>query len=113
MLEIGRRLGAARKESGLKQKQVAAYLGVPAPMISYWENGQRDIDLDALSRLADLYGYSLGSIIGPGEGEKASMAFRAGKVSEEDLQIVAWAKKFALNLSMLGNLLKGMEDDAE
>jgi len=77
---IGKRLKAARKTMGLKQEQVANFLGVPREYISYYENGTRPIDTISLNKLADLYGYSL--------------------------SYLAWAKRFVMDFNSIKQLLE-------
>lgn len=106
---LGERLKTARKNAGLTQKQVADYLGVSVPQISYWENGQREIDLSSLSKLADLYGYSLSWFLGSDISTEVpvSISYRTEALSEADLKIVAWANRFVRNLELLKRLVEG------
>ncbi len=109
---IGERLKQARERAGLTQDQVAKSLGVLREQVSYFENGRREIDLVTLFRLADLYGYSaahflLGQRARP--GEDLSIAFRAGELGEEDLEVVAWVQRFARNLALLDELLQPVD----
>src|SRR5438132_180836 len=53
------RLREAREAKGLKQDDVANYLGVTRPAISQMENGNRKVDAIELARLAKLYGQTL------------------------------------------------------
>lgn len=57
--KIGQKLQEARKKAGLTQEQVADYLGVNKVQLSYYENGAREISIETLQQLADLYGYTL------------------------------------------------------
>lgn len=51
-------LAAMRREAGLSQKQVAALLGYnSASTVSHYENGKREIPLNAISKFSRLYGY--------------------------------------------------------
>lgn len=107
---IGRRLRNARTAVGFTQKEVAGYLNIAREMISYFENGSREIDMIRLSQLADLYGRSLTSFLAreaeTGDVEVA-IQFRSGDLGLEDVKIVAWASKFTRNLYVLNALLKG------
>ncbi|AVX31764.1 helix-turn-helix domain-containing protein [Carboxydocella sp. JDF658] len=106
---IGQRLKTARELSGLTQSQVANYLGIRRENISYYENGTRPIDTITLSKLADLYGYSLSYFLKSEKEEdisSLSVAFRTEELSNEDLKVLAWAKRFARNLSSIKQLLE-------
>jgi transcriptional regulator with XRE-family HTH domain len=52
---LGDRLRIAREYVGLKQEEVARYLGIPRSALSNIEAGQRKVDALELARLAKLY----------------------------------------------------------
>ena len=56
--EIGRRIAAAREATGLSIETVAEYLDMDATDVSGIEAGTRQVDLDTLIRLSDLFGRS-------------------------------------------------------
>jgi transcriptional regulator with XRE-family HTH domain len=47
--------GAARKDAGLTQAQVARMLGRPQSFVSKFESGERRVDFVELQRLARIY----------------------------------------------------------
>jgi transcriptional regulator with XRE-family HTH domain len=49
------KLRKARIEAGLKQEEVAKYMGLPISAISVMESGARRVDVFELSKLADCY----------------------------------------------------------
>ena len=52
---LGDRLRVAREYVGMKQEEVARYLGIPRTALSNIEAGQRKVDALELARLAKLY----------------------------------------------------------
>jgi transcriptional regulator with XRE-family HTH domain len=54
MLDV---LVAARKEAGVTQVELAKRLGKPQPFISYFERGERRIDLIEFCAIAKAMGY--------------------------------------------------------
>jgi transcriptional regulator with XRE-family HTH domain len=54
-----RRLVAARKASGLQQREVARRLQIPQSRLSRMESGERRIDVIELDAIAQLYGRPL------------------------------------------------------
>lgn len=102
--EVGRRLAYARSHAGFTQQQVAEYLEINREQLSYVENGRRPVDLLALQRLADLYGFSLSYFVAS-DGEPAPraavVAFRTDSVSPKDLEVISWVKRLAMNLDFL------------
>ena len=63
--EIGRRLRLARESRQITQERAGAVLGLQRSAISLMESGQRQISTLELTRLADLYGRSVGWFVNP------------------------------------------------
>ncbi len=57
-MEFGEFLAKLRKERGILQKQVAAYLNVTVATISNYEKGVHTPDINTLIKLADFYDVS-------------------------------------------------------
>ncbi len=105
---VGEKLKKARESCGLTQMQVAQYLGIKRELISYFENCTRPLSLAKLTKMADLYGYSIGYFINEEEvsEEPISLSFRTANIKDEDLEIIAQVKRFANNLHFLNTLLE-------
>ncbi len=58
------RLYQLRKESGLKQIELAQKLGTTQRKVSYWESSKVEPDLLSLCQLADLFNVSVDYLIG-------------------------------------------------
>ena len=105
---IGQRLKKARESLGLTQEQVAQYLGENRVQISYYETGRREIDMETLIKLADLYGYSRAYFVEENPVEfPAFTVLRAEGLAEEDLDTIAMVNRFAKNLHYINSLLGG------
>ncbi|WP_103110665.1 helix-turn-helix domain-containing protein [Brevibacillus reuszeri] len=52
---LGERLKAAREKMGLKQNRVALSLGIHNSTLAKYESGEREVDLDTLNKLAEIY----------------------------------------------------------
>lgn len=111
---IGQRLQRARGRAGLTQPQVAKYLGVKREQVSQLENGRRKVDVITLTKLADLYGYSITYFVDQVAAERSdiSVAFRAQNISDEDLESLGWINRFVRNLSELTDLIERRSTDA-
>ncbi|MGI6517264.1 MAG: helix-turn-helix domain-containing protein [Bacillota bacterium] len=111
---IGQRLQRARERAGFTQPQVAGYLGVKREQISQLENGHRKVDVITLTKLADLYGYSVAHFVDQVVPEESdtSIAFRAQNIGDEDLESLRWINRFARNLSELTSLIERRSTDA-
>ena len=59
----GARIKAARKKAGLKQKEVAAKMGINERGFSQWESNKRTPILKTLSKIADAFGCEVGELL--------------------------------------------------
>ena len=64
------RLRDLREDHDMKQKEVAAILGIDQRVYSNYEIGKREIPLHHLMTLADFYHVSVDYILGRKEGTK-------------------------------------------
>lgn len=104
---VGRKLKALRKQTGLSQNNIARFLDVDQSLISMAENGKRALTSDMLEKLAALYGVQLSAfhdeII---EFKPLSLALRASDITEEDLEAISSINRIALNCSFITDLLE-------
>ena len=64
MVPIALRLKEARKQKGLKQKEVAAHIQMAAHSYQQYEGGQRRPDFETLVALADLFDVTTDYLLG-------------------------------------------------
>ena len=106
---IGNNIRSYREINGFTQDTVANFLGVKREMISYYENGAREIPLDVLNRLSDLYGVDLADFFEVDEKfakENVACAFRTDGFENEDLETIAQFKTVVKNYCKMNNLLE-------
>ncbi|MBR2460726.1 MAG: helix-turn-helix transcriptional regulator [Clostridia bacterium] len=60
---IGKQIASLRKEKGIKQEELANYVGVSTQAVSKWENGGVP-DTELLPKIADFFGVSVDSLFG-------------------------------------------------
>lgn len=105
---IGTNIKAFREKLGLTQEQVATYLDVTREMISYYEQGSRNIPTASLTRLSNLFGIDEYDLFEP-DAEQSSvnvaLAFRIDDFNEEDLVSVAKFRKIVTNYLGMKRLL--------
>ena len=107
MNTIYEKLRMMRENAGLRQGQIAEYLGVTQAFISKVETGERNLTVEQLERLVNLYGYSLASFSSAGQdAHPIEFAFRAQDVSQEDLRIIADIGKIAINSRFMAKTLE-------
>jgi len=101
--KIGQRLQSLRKQRGFTQEQVAKYLGITQNQLSYYENGKREISVDLLLKLARLYGCDYNYLLGDEDSlnDQVAINFRANEISDEDLEVIAFANQFIENMDMM------------
>ncbi len=106
MAEIYEKLKMMREKAGLRQGQIADYLGVTQTFISKVESGERNLTVDQLEGLVNLYGYSLGAFADMEDAQPIQFAFRAQDVSQKDLHIIADIGKIAINSRFMAKVLE-------
>ena len=60
---IGQQIASLRKEKGIKQEELAKYVGVSTQAVSKWENGGIP-DTELLPKIADFFSVSIDSLFG-------------------------------------------------
>ena len=60
---IGKKIASMRKENGIKQEELANYVGVSTQAVSKWENGGVP-DIELLPKIADFFSVSVDSLFG-------------------------------------------------
>jgi transcriptional regulator with XRE-family HTH domain len=104
---IYEKLKMMREIAGLRQGQIAEYLGVTQTFISKVETGERNLTVDQLESLVNLYGYSLAAFTDmEQDAHPIQFAFRAQDVTQDDLRIIADIGKIALNSRFMAKTLE-------
>ena len=105
---IGIKLQEARKKSGLTQAHVAKLIGINKAQLSYYETAKREINLNILEKLANIYAYKIDYFVTDNEVKEPEIqiAFRGKNLCNEDLETIAWTKNFLINLSEMNDLIK-------
>jgi len=103
---IGEKLKEVRERNGFTQAEVEKATGIKRELLSYYENGRREIDIATLEKLASFYGYSIEYFIKNTEEPEVTIAFRTDGLTEEDIEIIGWAINFVNNLYQMEKLLE-------
>ncbi len=108
MVTINEKLKTMREKAGLRQGQIADYLGVTQTFISKVETGDRNLTVDQLESAVNLYGYSLAAFAEMDQdAHPIQFAFRAQDVSQDDLRVIAEIGKIAINSRFMAKTLEG------
>lgn len=111
MAAVCEKLKLMREQAGLRQGQIAEFLGVTQTYISKIETGERNLTVDQLESLANLYGYSLSSFVNTQDDIRPmQFAFRASEVSQKDLEVIADVGRIAINSRFMAEILEDAND---
>ena len=108
------RIKSLRKESKLTQEQMASYLDVDQSLVTKLENGTRNLNVDLIEKICNLFGCTDEYLLGESdEYIPLNFAFRSNNIQAEDLQSIAMINKIAINLRFMDDLLKDdlLKDD--
>ena len=107
--EIGaRNLKSLREANGFTQERLANYLGIGRSAYSNYELGDREIPLNIMESLANLYGCDLFALYEESEdvlNSTLATAFRVDNLSDEDLKQIAIFKNVVKNYLKMDKLL--------
>lgn len=106
---IGRNVKAYRDKLHYTQDAIANFLGVQREVISYYENGKREIDLVKLEMLANLFNVELQDLISEDSNIKEldfAIAFRTEGLDESDLTQISEFQKIIKNFMKMQAILK-------
>ena len=96
-----------RKESKLTQEQMASYLNVDQSLVTKLENGTRNLNVDLIEKICNLFGCTEEYLLGESdEYIPLNFAFRSNNIQAEDLQSIAMINKIAMNLRFMDGMLK-------
>jgi transcriptional regulator with XRE-family HTH domain len=106
---IGDNIKAYREKFGYSQENLANCLGVDRSIISHYENGNREISIIHLNKLADLFANEVEDLIEENSIERnanIAFAFRREGMDNQDLNSIASFQKVVKNYLKITKLLK-------
>ncbi|HEX9600275.1 MAG TPA: helix-turn-helix transcriptional regulator [Mariniflexile sp.] len=96
-----------REKYGYTQDKLSEYLGVKREMISFYENGEREIPLEVLEKLSDLFGVELDVFFVENVDEALAevfFAFRKDELDNKDMDNMASFGKIVKNYLKINKL---------
>lgn len=96
-----------REKYGYTQEKVAEYLGIKREMISFYENEGREINLEVLEKLSDLFGVELDVFFVDNVDEALAevvFAYRKNDLDNNDMESMAAFGKIVKNYLKINNL---------
>lgn len=89
MASIGKNIKTIREQKGLMQKEVAFVADMQASNYSKIENGQRDISVEALDKVAQFFGMTIDEIIHYEESRELTPVKVEDKTATEKIQLIS------------------------
>jgi len=89
MASIGKNIKKIREQKGLMQKEVASTAEIQASNYSKIESGQRDISVEALDKIAQLFGMTIDEIIHYEDSKKLTPVKVEDKTVTEKIQLIS------------------------
>lgn len=74
MMTFGERMAMLRKDRGLRQKELAAFLNVSVAVVSHYEKDDNEPDIDTLIKIAKFYSVSTDYLLGLSDIPSAPVA---------------------------------------
>lgn len=105
---IAQNIKRLREASSFTQEQIASFLGIGRSAYANYETGDRELPLNLMERLSDLYGCELSDLFEGDENIVDAMlatAFRVDSLSAEDLKQLAIFKRIVKNSLKMDILL--------
>ena len=76
-----------RKKAGKTQNWISEYLGLSINAYGHYETGRRNIPIEYISKLADLYGITIDELMGRTEAKLDNIQIKPEIVEEDDVYI--------------------------
>ncbi|MFK5883491.1 MAG: helix-turn-helix transcriptional regulator [Candidatus Izemoplasma sp.] len=97
---IGKNIKSYRKALGFTQNDLAKFLKVSSPMITYFEQGTREVNMENLQTLADLFNIEFSDLLEENEhiiNLNSAVAFKKDSLTKKDLSAIAEFRKIVKN----------------
>lgn len=108
---IGLIIKGLREKYGYTQERVADFLGIKREMISFYENGEREVPVEVLESLSNLFGVELEAFFVDDVNEavaQVAFAFRKDDLSASDMEHLAAFGKIVKNYLKIKKLHSGI-----
>jgi len=106
-ISIGHKIKSLREKSKLSQIQIANFIGVDQSFISKCEKDERQLNIDSLEKLCNLFGCEMADLINKDtDMGTVNFAFRSSSIDNEDLVAISEINKIALNIQQMKKLLE-------
>ncbi len=105
---IGQNIKKFREACKFTAEQVASHIGVQRSAYANYEAGIREMPLESLEKVSDLFGCELSDLISEGGANEELLmlcSFRADGLTDEDVSAIASFKAIVKNYMKMNRLL--------
>ena len=98
--EIGGNIKLFRERIGVTQEEIADYFGIKREILSYYENGKREVSLLHLEKISEYLDVEMETLLGQSATENhtdLAFAFRAKELAASDRAQIAYFKRIVKN----------------
>lgn len=111
---VGSNIRQFRERLSMSQQELADFLGVTSPLVSYYEGGGRSVPMLTIEKLASLFGvdaYDLFEENASLHTANTAFAFRADDLLNTDLEQIAQFRKIVKNYVSMKSLVQTNETE--
>lgn len=104
---IGVNIKLFREKIGISQSELADYCGIKREVLSYYENGKREVSLLHLEKIAEFLNIDLDVFLEENPSEiqpDLSLAFRANDLTPDDRSSIVYFKRIVKNYLKMKNI---------
>ncbi|HZK97881.1 MAG TPA: helix-turn-helix transcriptional regulator [Prolixibacteraceae bacterium] len=97
---IGKNIKLFREKIGVSQEDIADYCGIKREILSYYENGKREVSLLHLEKIAEFISIDLEAFLEENPSEMQpdfALAFRANELTPSDRNQIVYFKRIVKN----------------
>ena len=97
---IGKNIKLFREKIGVSQEDIAVYCGIKREILSYYENGKREVSLLHLEKISEFLNVDLEIFLEENPSEiqpDLALAFRANELTPSDRDHIVYFKRIVKN----------------
>lgn len=106
-MKVNEKIKTMRQESGITQNSLADYLGITQTYVSKLESDERELTVDLLTKIANLFVCSIEDLLDETKSVRPMrLPFRKASYTVDDLANISDANRIILNLTEMIDMLE-------
>lgn len=107
-MKVNEKIKKIRTESGITQSSLANYLGITQAYVSKLESDERELTVDLLTKIANLFVCSIEDLLDETKKVRPmALPFRKASYTVDDLSNISDANRIILNLTEMIDIIEG------